>query len=219
MRLDDYHSKDGKRVWLTADEIESLIDATNRTAEEIALTLGGKCGLRSNEIVSVTHNDFLHAPDGFVRVWGDYAKRDKYREAPIPDGLESLVRGFTTGKGADESVVDVDPSTVYRWLRKAAGERRAATGDEGWQYLKVHDLRRSWGGHLLWDCGVSPMAVMQFGGWEDWSTFKKHYMGEMSPAAMDRERSKLVWAGGDPDPAGHVFEPPSSAARETYHAD
>lgn len=217
MRLDDYNEKDGKRVWLSASEIEQLIETVvHDTEKEIALTLGGKAGLRRSEIVSVTPNDFTHAPDGFVRVWGDYAKRDKYREAPIPNGLYDLVRGYTTNQDPDEPVIQRVGTTVYRWLRKAADEMQAQTGDSGWQYLDVHDLRRSWGGHLLWNCGVSPMSVMQFGGWSDWSTFEKHYMGEMTPEAMDRERGKIDFMGGEPRQEETLFEPSTPAAQQTY---
>lgn len=51
---------------------------------------------------------------------------------------------------------------------------------------------------------------MSFGGWEDWNTFRDHYLGEMSPAAAERERKKISYVSGnvesDPD-AGPVFEP------------
>lgn len=57
--------------------------------------------------------------------------------------------------------------------------------------MDVHDLRRSGGGHLLWDCGCSPMAVMEFGGWSDWSTFEDHYIDELTRQAMDRERGAV----------------------------
>jgi integrase len=217
MRLDDYSEKDGKRVWLTAEEIDLLIQTVDPDREkEIAITLGGKAGLRRSEIVSVTPNDFAHAPDGFVRVWGDYAKRDKYREAPIPDGLDQLVRGYSATQDADKPVIQKSGTTVYRWVKDTAKELWAKTGDEGWQYLDVHDLRRSWGGHLLWNCGVSPMSVMQFGGWSDWATFEEHYMGEMTPEARDRERGKIDYMGGEPRENEIVYEPQSRAARETY---
>jgi len=220
MRLDDYNEKDGKRVWLTPEEIELLIKTVRPdTRQEIALTLAGKAGLRRSEITSVTANDFAHGPRGFVRVWSDYAKRDKYREAPIPDGFESLVRGFATEQPPDEAVVDVHGSTVYRWVRRAAQELVAETGDSAWQYLDVHDLRRSWGGHLLWDCGVSPMVVMSFGGWSDWTTFEEHYMGEMTPEARDRERAKIGMLGGPGKEARDdeiVYAPKSPSAKATY---
>lgn len=216
MRLDDYHVKDGKRVWLAAEEIEQLINEAQDATQRIAITLGGKAGLRRGEITSVTRNDFTHAPDGFVRVWGDYAKQDKYREAPIPNDLEPFVKGITSGQDPDEPVVSVHDTTVYRWVKRAAERLYAETEDEGWQYLDVHDLRRSWGGHLLWNCGVSPMSVMQFGGWSDWDTFEDHYMGEMTPEAMERERSKIDYMGGEPEQDEIVYTPQSPAAKATY---
>lgn len=42
-----------------------------------------------------------------------------------------------------------------------------------------------------------PAVVMGWGGWEDWPTFRDHYLGESSPEAADRERSKVAWMDGD----------------------
>jgi len=219
MRLDDYTEKDGKRVWLTVEEIEMVIDMAEDPVQEAAFRLGGQGGLRREEIVSVQPADFEHAPDGFVRVWDDYAKQDKYREAPVPNELSTIARTLGHQRDEDEPVVDVVGSTVYRALRRAADRLEEQTGDEGWSFLDVHDLRRSWGGHLLWDCGLSPMAVMEFGGWSDWQTFEEHYMGEMTPRAMERERGKIDYMGGEPDQDEVVFEPSSSAAAEAYSFD
>ena len=90
------------------------------------------------------------------------------------------------------------------------------TDDEEWSYIDVHDLWRSWGGYLLWDCGLSPMAVMEFGGWSDWSTFEEHYMRETTPQAMDRERAKTSYLGGEPADEDVLFEPDSPAPASTY---
>jgi hypothetical protein len=35
------------------------------------------------------------------------------------------------------------------------------------------------------------MAVMEFGGWSDWSTFEDHYIDELTRQAMDRERGAV----------------------------
>jgi len=215
MRLDDYNEKDGKRVWLTSDEIDRLINEAESAEQRIAFTLGGRAGRRS-EIVAVTPNDFTHGPTGFVRVWGDYAKRDKYREAPIPNDFEAFVDGVTQGQAPDEPVIDAVGTTVYRWVKRAAQRLAAETNDSGWQYLDVHDLRRSWGGHLLWNCGVLPTVVMEFGGWEDYSTFAEHYMGEITPEAQQRERSKIDYVGGDPEEDTVPFNPRTSGIQGAY---
>jgi len=216
MRLDDYAKKDGKRVWLTSDEIELLIDEAQSAHQRIAFTLGGRAGLRRSEIVSVTPNDFTHGPDGFVRVWGDYAKRDKYREAPIPSDFQAFVEGVTDAQAPDSPVLDVSGTTVYRWVQRAAERLQAQTNDSGWSYLDVHDLRRSWGGHLLWNCGVLPTVVMEFGGWSDWATFAEHYMGEITPEAQQRERSKIDYVGGDPEEDTVPFSPRTVGAQKAY---
>jgi integrase len=217
MRLDDYHQKDGKRVWLTSEEIDAVIAEADSPEQRIAFTLAGKGGLRSGEVIAVRRQDFTQAPDGFVRVWEDFNKTDTYREAPIPDSLTDIVRTHTHGSDPEDAVIKTEyTQTVYRWLRRAAERLEDETGDEGWQYLDVHDLRRSWGGHLLWDCGVSPMCVMEFGGWSDWQTFEQHYMGEMTPQAQERERSKVDFYGGEPRSDEAVFSPQSPAASATY---
>lgn len=219
MRLDDYQERDGKRVWLRLagddNELDMLLEKAKSPQQRVAMMLGGKSGLRRAEIVSVTPNDFQHAPDGFVRVWNDYAKKGKYREAPVPDELATIVETLSYSQDPDEPVVDVTGKTVYRWVINAARELRKQTNDQGWSYLDVHDLRRSWGGHLLWNCGVSPMVVMEFGGWSDWETFSEHYMGEITPEAQERERAKIDYMGGDPSDEV-IFEPDLPGAKAAF---
>lgn len=208
MRLDDHAEADGMRVWLSQNELATLLDEAQGTEQQIAFKLGGQAGLRRDELTQVTYNDFRHAPQGFLRVWADYAKRDKYRETPIPDSLEETVIGEAIDRAGlpDDPVVNRAGNTVYRWVKRAADRLRVETGDDGWKFLSPHDLRRTWAGHLLWDCGVLPPVVMDWGGWEDWKTFRDNYLGEMSPAAAQRERSK---AYGDAEASGpQIYDVP-----------
>jgi integrase len=215
MRLSDYHERDGKQVWLDEDEVEMLLEEAQSAEQRRAFQLGARSGLRRSEIVSVTVADVLNGPDGFVRVWENYAKQEKYREAPIPDDLESVVTSsLQYERDGDEQLVDVDGSTVYRWVRRAAERLQAQTDDRGWSFLDVHDLRRTWGGQLLWNYGLLPSSVMAMGGWSDWETFRKHYLGAPSPEAMRRERAKVDWMGSDgisaSETVSSVFEPKGS---------
>lgn len=102
-------------------------------------------------------------------------------------------------RNEDELVVNISGSTIYRVVRRAAEDVDEETGDEGWSYLNVHDLRRSWGGHLLWDCDVSLMVVMEFGDWSDWPTFEEHDMGETTHRrwTVSAQRS-TTWVGSQP---------------------
>lgn len=190
MRLKDYAERDGKRVWLSEQEVGLFLNEADDDPEHrAAFLLAGRCGLRRQEIVDVTPSDIVSNDTGrIVRVWE--GKGDKYREVPCPSELTDLVLGMS--RDAGDSLVTVDPSTIYDWVAKVRGRCRARTGDEGWQHLGPHDLRRSWGVRLL-EAGVLPSVVMEWGGWEDWSTFRAHYLAEFSPEALRRERGKVGW--------------------------
>lgn len=219
MRLDDYHERDGKKVWLSNEEIAQFIDEAQNGEQRLAFLLGARSGLRRSELLQVTTNNFHNAPDGFLRIWEDYSKGEKYREVPVPSETENVVDMLAYDRDPDETLIGTEyGNTVYRWVRRAAERRQAATNDPGWQFLDVHDLRRSWGNQLLWEHGVLPSTVMAWGGWEDWETFRDHYLGEMSPEAAQRERAKIDYMGGSPpkDDSGApttVFEPQGSRSR------
>ena len=197
MRLKDYAERDGKRVWLSEKELQSLLDTipADKSRERAALILAGRCGLRRQEIVDVTPADLVSNDTGrIVRVW--QGKGNKYREVPCPDQLVDIA--MTMGNAPDEPLVDVDPSTIYDWVQRYAQQRRAESMDEGWKYVGPHDLRRSWGVRVL-ESGVLPAVVMEWGGWDDWETFRNHYLAEFSPEVIRRERGKVSWLGGEPD--------------------
>ena len=218
MRMKPYPNQDGKRVWLSKEEIELLIEQTENTEQQIALKLAARCGLRRNEIVHVTPADIVTSEKGnyHVRVWEKVAKKGHYREPPVPDDLATQINTLVdvTGIDDDEPIVGVADKTVYRWVKRAAADLRHETGDVGWEHVDVHDLRRSWATHILGE-GVIPSVVMSWGGWHDWDTFRKHYLGEFSPEVLERERQKVEFlADGDPleakAPSNNVM--PSSSA-------
>lgn len=138
----------------------------------------------------------------------------------VPATLAARIDALGDARAPDEPVVDRTGKTVYRWVTGAAAELAAATGDDGWHDLDVHDLRRTWGTHLL-EQGVLPTVVMDWGGWRDWDTFRKHYLGEFSPRALKRERGKVDFLEGDRDTGGAGQHPGIGPAVPTseYHAD
>jgi integrase len=203
MRMKDYPERDGKRVWLSEAELQRLIEHRDDNHPEMraAFLLAARCGLRRKEIVEVTPADLASTEHGrVVRVWA--GKGDKYREVFAPDGLADVALGMN--RAPDDPLVDVDPSTIYDWVARAAKRCYAETGDEGWLEVGPHDLRRSWGVRLL-ESGVLPSVVMELGGWEDFQTFRDHYLAEFSPEALRRERGKISWLGGEPDSEGQPY--------------
>lgn len=209
MRLKDYaEKKEGKRVWLSEREIGLLLkNFRDNREEQAASILMARCGLRRREVVDITPADLVATDHGHVvRVWE--GKGEKYREVPAPDELTTLALGM--GNEPDEALVSVADSTLYDWVQRARERVHAETKDDGWLFVGPHDLRRSWGVRLL-EAGVLPSVVMEWGGWEDFQTFRDHYLAEFSPEALRRERGKVGWLGGDEQAEGHGYSVLGSA--------
>lgn len=193
MQLKDYESKDGKRVWLTVEEVEQLLGATANTRQKIALGLGIRSGLRRSEIIQVTPQDIVDTPAGLhVRVWD--GKGDKYRETPLSLSLHSTIDAYADvrAESGDVPLVDVQTRTVERWVKNAAETCLGEIDDVGWKFLTPHDLRRTWG-TLLVEAGVEPGMIMEWGGWEDWETFREHYLGAYSAEMQRQQLEKVDW--------------------------
>lgn len=193
MQLKDYESKEGKRVWLTVDEVEQLLATAENTRQKIALGLGTRSGLRRSEIVQVTPQDIVDTPAGLrVRVWD--GKGDKYRETPLSLNLNSTIEAYADvrSESADAPLVDVKTRTVERWVKTAAETCLGESDDVGWKFLTPHDLRRTWG-TLLVESGVEPGMIMEWGGWEDWETFREHYLGAYSAEMQRQQLEKVDW--------------------------
>ena len=194
MQLETYDVRDGRRVRLTEQERDRLLETVaGDTRKEIAFGLMARCGCRSQEVVDVRPID-VHQGDEtgrwFLRI--PSGKGGKERRTPMPNGLAGMIRAVSGEIAPDDSVVDVRTRTLRRWVDRAAEQLVAETNDERWQYLGPHDLRRTWG-HLALEAEVLPSVLMQWGGWEDYETFQKHYLGKHSESVQDREAEKVNW--------------------------
>lgn len=227
-----FNEKDGYKVWLNDEEAQVLIETMKErggTNHEIAVRLGLHCGLRRDEAAQSRPVDVVEDMGEMnLRVWEDQAKRDKYRETPIPRDLADKIRmlpELNPDKAIGDPVLTVTAKTLNRWVQRACEELHTETGDEGWLHVSYHDLRRTWGTRML-ESGVLPSVVMYHGGWEDWETFREHYLGEFSPHALQRERSKVPWltgrGDGRADAETHltpVSNPPWQSDRATYSSE
>ncbi|MFC3476289.1 tyrosine-type recombinase/integrase [Halobacterium litoreum] len=192
MQMEDHNEDDGRKVWLTEEEADQFLDAADDTQQCIAFGLGLRCGLRCKEIVDATPRDVTDGPAGtFLRV--EHGKGGKYRETPLPQDLATTIQtvGDLRDEPDDVPLVDVSTRTVERWVESARDDL-AEHEDDGWTYLTPHDLRRTWG-TLLCEREVEPGLVMEYGGWEDWDTFREHYLGQYSVKAQQRAREKVPW--------------------------
>lgn len=193
MRLEEYDEADGRKVWLGRDETDTFVEQADTTRKKIAFGLMAYCGLRCDEATSVTPPDVVDTPVG-PRVRVEDGKGDKYREVPISVELKTRIETHadTRSEASDVPLVDASNRTVQRWVDHAADACRAETGDEGWQFLGPHDLRRTWGTQLV-EASVEPGMIMSWGGWADWETFREAYLGAFSPEAERREADKVPW--------------------------
>ena len=188
MQLRQFEKQDdSKAVWLTDDEISSLIDETDTEEQRFALGVMARSGLRVQEAADVSADDLVDTDCGLMlRVWR--GKNDKYREVPIPAELFYLGRAI----GRDRATVcDAAKRTLQHWVTKAADARYSEDNEIGWSFLSAHDLRRSWG--TLLAAEMDPMLVMEYGGWENFSTFRESYLNIHDPAYQRQERDKIEW--------------------------
>lgn len=191
MQLRDHPEHDGKRVWLLEDETEQLLKNVGDIEREIALALAARCGLRTQEVVDVMPEDVVDGHAGtMLRVWD--GKGNKYRETPIPDRLTDKIDAYTQMRdaGMDTPVINRSTRTLRKWITDARNDMHDETGDEGWRFLSMHDLRRSWGQQLV-ESDVEPGMVMLWGGWDNWDTFREHYLGQYSAQKQQEERAKV----------------------------
>lgn len=193
MRRREHDERDAKKVWLSTSEVETLLDHVDAPIKWIAVALGVRCGLRSEEIVGVAPGDVVDGPTGqMVRVRD--GKGGDYRESPAPDELVTRVETVAEVQNyaTDQPIVGVTTRTLRRWVTQFGDELANETGDDGWRDLSTHDLRRTWATNLS-EAGVDPLVALDWGGWADLETFLDHYQGAFSPEAQRRERDGVDW--------------------------
>lgn len=195
MNLEDYDQKAGKKVWLSENEVDQLLDVVgDDTKMRAAVGLGVWCGLRTDEIVRIAPDHVADTDAGtMLRVWRS-AKTDHYRETPIPPNLATTIRtvGDVRDEPTDAPVVDVSKRTLRRWMTDATQTLVEDTDEPGWQHVGFHDLRRTWATQLR-SADVDAMVVCDWGGWNDLDTFLDHCRGTHTPEAQRRERQKVKW--------------------------
>ena len=178
-------NKDGTwNVWLSREEYRELPRQARTNAEEIAIRLMGDCGLRASEVLDVTPADVSRRSDGRhykleVRsgkdTTGEYVD-GKHRETWLPIDLEAHLHRHVQEEGiaSDEPIVDRTVRTLQNWVDHAADAAASETGDEDYQRVSTHDLRRCWANHLLVEENVSARIVMALGGWSSYDAIEPY---------------------------------------------
>lgn len=193
MRVKDHANADAKMVWLDREDVDIFVDHIEDTRRRIAMELMVRGGLRRAETLGVTVQDLVKG-NQLHRVRIREGKGGKYREPPIPESLYAAAHAYADASGTEpnEPIVDASVRTIDRWLTRIREACADSTGDEMWNELTAHDLRRSWA-HICLEVEVEPGMLMEWGGWENWSTFRENYLGPYS-TRMEREQAdKVPW--------------------------
>lgn len=194
MNLKQHEQTDEMKVWLSEDEVDQLLDAAKDVERTIAFALGARCGLRSHEVLEVAPKHVVDTDAGqMLRI--HHGKGDQYRETPIPENLAAQIETADDYRedSAGSPIVSVTSTNSLRyWIQRTREQLADETGDEAWNSLSFHDLRRTWATSLAAK-EVDPLVVCDWGGWNDLDTFLEHYRGTYSPEAQRREREKVTW--------------------------
>jgi integrase len=153
--------------------------------------------LRIKEIGGVEFRDVFQRETGdwFVRGFEDYAKRSQIRETSVPERFAYKIRATVDANSglskSDVVVFEHSMRTVSRHLQKAVSEIAADDDrDEIWEHVRLYDGRRTFANQML-DNEVEPLQVMQWGKWNDWQTFRDHYLKDFSVEYQSEQLSKV----------------------------
>jgi integrase len=174
MRLESTANDGEYKVWLTDAELEELRRAAESYRDDLVIQLGGYVGLRAFEIPQICpkHVKPTEGSDHYrLRVSegkDTSGNGGKPRDAYLPANVESDIRRYTNTKYLDrhEPLVDLSERGVRNVVKRTAERAAEETGDDDFQYVSSHDLRRRFAQRLLVDEQVNPQVVMQVGGWD-----------------------------------------------------
>ena len=135
--------------YLEAHEVEAIIRASDNPRAKLLMLEQWRAGLRIAEALALEVADLsLDAEPPTLRV--RTGKGNRSRIVPIHRGLQAALRSaLSHGSISQGKLVDVHPSTAWRWVRVAV--RRA---EELWavvpgRKIGTHTLRHSYARHLL----------------------------------------------------------------------
>lgn len=174
MQIDS--TDNGFKVWLTPSEYEQLRNyADNRGPKHHAtVLLGGKVGLRAQEITAMRYEQVRKDEEGYyrLRVPKDAGKDTtggggKARDAWVPRDVERdlLKIRYDLGRDEGERLLGVKKSRVRQIVRDLGDEMEDETGNPDWSKLSSHDLRRFFAQTLLVRENANIHTVMDVGGW------------------------------------------------------
>jgi integrase len=185
------------KVWLTDPEIEHLRRATTSQRDDIIIQLGAFVGLRAFEIPQVRPVDIAETESGQYRLRVEAGKDTsgnggKPRDAYLPDTVERDLQRYQNEHNIPpkDPFIDLKQPGVRAVVRRTAARAADATGDEDFQKVSTHDLRRRFAQRLLVDEQMNPRVVMAVGGWDSFAAIEP-YLNAPSEDVIDQQFEKI----------------------------
>lgn len=187
------------RVWLTRQDINTLLKhCTYR--QLVACSLGAKAGLRSKEITQVKTADITTSNSGIhylvIKQGKDTTgekEGGKRRKTILPESTHSNISRYCLEQGItrNDRLIQITPRRLREVIKNAVRETADSTGNKDWIKVSSHDLRRSWGHHLLVSKGMNPRVVMALGGWANYKTMER-YLHKATERELGKEWRRVM---------------------------
>ncbi|MFC6863832.1 site-specific integrase [Halomicroarcula sp. GCM10025817] len=194
VRIDD--SEHEVKVWLDyPDEVEQVEEkARSRDWEqEILVQLCARVGCRVSGALTAKPENLRWNSDGEYWEMELKGKNTKggvktVRDAYVPKEVKNNLDRYQSEREIDDSEPYVSKSvdTARRWIREITNELAQETGNERWQHVSSHDLRRSWANHHLVEESVNVRVMMEIGGWSSYQAIEP-YLGKPTPSKIGSE--------------------------------
>jgi integrase len=186
-----------QKVWLTDDEIEDLRRATTSQRDDLIIQLGAFVGLRAFEIPQVRPRDVsesareqyrLRVRSGKDTSGGGGKPRDAYLPASVERDLQRYQNEHNIAP--NDAYVALSQPGVRAAVKRTADRAAEATGDDDFQAVSTHDLRRRFAQRLLVDQQMNPRVVMAVGGWDSFAAIEP-YLNAPSEDVIDEAFAEL----------------------------
>jgi integrase len=192
MRLEGTAKPDEYKVWMTDTELEELRRAAASHRDDLVIQLGGYVGLRAFEVPQICPKHVKRTEDGdHYRLRVPEGKDTtgnggKPRDAYLPADVEGDIHRHTNAENIDRNkpLVDLTERGVRDVVKRTAERAAEETGDDDFQYVSSHDLRRRFAQRLLVDEQVNPRVVMQVGGWDSFQAIEP-YLNAPTPDVVN----------------------------------
>jgi len=182
MRLVTTNNPNEYKVWLTDDELDQLRRHAGNQRNDLVIQLGGYVGLRAFEMPQVAPQHVNRTSDGdHYRLRVPEGKDTsgnggKPRDAYLPQSVERDLHRYQQENDISPSdpYIELTESGIRAAVKRIANRTARETGNDDFEHVSSHDLRRRYAQRLLVDERMNPRVVMAVGGWGSFKSIEPY---------------------------------------------